>query len=585
MSNTEIATLLNHVAAAMRIIDERKYYFQIVAYEKAADSLLQTHIQAVDLLREGKLEELPGIGESIRSHIAQLLRDGKVPHFEGFLSHVPASIFPLLDVPGIGPKKAFKIVHFCKLLNPDTVIDDVVQAAKEGKIATIPSFGEKSQQDIIRAVSEYKARSGKLTRTLLPMADRIASDVIHYLKKHRSVQDVRPLGSLRRKMPTVGDIDIAVASSDARGVISHFILYPNIKRVIEQGDATASIITSSGSQVDLMVQPLEAFGSLLQHFTGSKYHNVHLREIALEKGMSMSEYGIKHKGQLHKLAREEDVYKMLGMDWIPPELREDKGEIEAAMAHRLPSLIEVRDIKGDFHIHSNYPIEPSHDLGNHSMEDHLKKAISLGYEYIAFSEHNPSISQHSKDDIITIMKKRNAYIEQLKSNTKNIHIFSMCEIDILANGDLALPEEALELLDGAIVSIHSNLDDDQAAMTKRVLKGLSHPKAKVLAHPTGRLLGKREGYQLEWREIFDFMIEHHKAIEINAWPERTDAPDSVIREGIEKGVKFVINTDSHALEHMDLMPYGVDNARRGWATKDAIINAMRYTSVAQWFTQ
>ncbi len=587
MTNVEIAKLLRNVAAAFTIVNERKYYFQIVAYQKAADTLANTTTQVSDLLKENKLDELPGIGESIKQHLSELVRTGHVRHFDAILSRVSPAVFPLLEIPSIGPKKANKLVTAFNLKNPDTVVEDVAKAAREGKIATLETFGEKSQADILRAVGEFHEGAGKTTRMLLPFADELAEKLVAYLKKSPHIKEAQPLGSLRRKSPTVGDIDIAVATDSPADAIVHFISYPYKDRVIEKGPNTASILTSGGHQVDLMTQPTEAFGSLLQHFTGSKHHNVHLREIALKKGLSLSEYGIKDvhdkSGKRKLFDSEEKFYGALGMQWIPPEMREDTGEIELALKHELPKIIELADIKGDFHIHSNFPIEPSHDLGQNSMEDMLKKAEQLGYDYLAFSEHNPSVSKHTKQQIYSILERRKEKIEQLKSKTKNVRIINLLEVDILVNGDLAIDDKCFDYLDAAIVSIHSSLGMEKDKMTARVLKGLSHPKAKIFAHPTGRMINERPGYTLDWEKIFAFCKEHHKALEINSWPQRTDLPDSLIREAVEHGVKLTIDTDSHATAHMDLMKYGVYNARRGWAKKSDILNTMEYNRVKEWF--
>jgi DNA polymerase (family 10) len=385
---------------------------------------------------------------------------------------------------------------------------------------------------------------------------------------------------------TVGDIDIAVGTDSPREVIEHFASYPYSERIIEKGPATASLLASGGRQVDLMTVPTKTYGSLLQHFTGSKNHNIKLREYALKKGLSLSEKGIKRKVMgksiTDTLETEEAFYKALGMQWIPPEIREDTGEIEAALEGKLPKLITLEDIKGDFHIHSSYPIEPSHDLGENTMEEMFAKAKQLGYEYLGISEHNPSISKHTKKQVYDIMEKRKDKIEQLKLSTKGIRVINLLELDILPNGDLAIDETALEHVDAVLISVHSVFTMDKKSMTKRVLTGLAHPKAKVLCHPTGRLLNQRIGYELDWDLLFDFCKKHNKALEINAWPLRLDLPDIAVREAVKEGVKFVINTDSHSLPEMDIMKYGVSVARRGWAEKHDIINTLSYEDILHW---
>jgi len=586
VTNAKVSKLLRDVAAAYSIKDEKKYRFQILAYQKAAETLEHSPTEIRELYKEGNLKGLPGIGPSIQSHLEELLQTGKVKHFAEILKGVPESFFPLLDIPSFGPKKAYRLVNEFKLTNSKTVVQDVIKLAKIGKIASLEGFGEKSQADILQTIEEYGKGKTKTARMVLPYANELAKKMIAYLKEHKEVKQAFPLGSLRRKKETVGDIDIAVATNDPAAVLTYFTNYPHTERIIEKGIRTSSILVSSGKQIDLMVESPKGFGSLLQHFTGSKAHNIHLREYALSKGLSLSDYGIKKKGgdKYIQYETEEAFYKAVGLDWIPPEIREDTGEIELAIQKKLPQLIELSDMKGDFHLHSSFPIEPSHDMGLNSMEEMIQKALSLGYKYLGFSEHNPSTSKHTKQQVIELLTKKKKFIEQLNLKyKKSIRIFSLLETDILPNGNLAIDNEALSLLDGTIVSIHSVFSMKKEEMTERVLKGLSHPKAKILAHPTGRLLNERSGYELNWNKIFAFCKENNKALEINAWPLRLDLPDILVREAIKQGVKLFIDTDSHAATQMDMMEYGVSVARRGWATKRDILNAMSYNELDDWF--
>lgn len=585
MNNKDIAKLLRNVAAAYAIKDEKKYYFQLLAYQKAAEAIENSPTEIKDVVAEGKIESYSGVGPSIRKHLEELFSTGKVSHFEKVLQEIPPAVFPLLDIPSFGPKKAYKLVDHFKFSNPETVITELKSEAQKGSIASLPSFGKKSEDAILQAITEYEGGVKKNVRMVLPFANELAEQLLTYLKKSPHVKEAYPLGSLRRKKETIGDIDIAVASLHPHEVIEYFVLYPYKERIIEQGPATASILISGGKHVDLMVQPPDRFGSLLQHFTGSKEHNIALREYALKKKLSLSEYGIKHIGTDESMTAYDDeksFYKALGLRWIPPEIRENTGELQLAATNSLPQLIELKDMQGDFHLHSSFPIEPSHDMGRSSMQVMVNRAQELGYQYVAFTEHNPSVSQHTKEQTVSILEKRNKEIEHLRMNNKNVRIFSMLEVDILANGRLALDDEALSLLDACQVSIHSAFSMDKKTMTKRVLAGLSHPKAKILSHPTGRLLNKRSGYELEWDTIFDFALKHNKAIEINSWPERLDLPDALVKEGKKYAVKFVITTDSHHVSHMDLMQYGVSVARRGWLTKDDIINAFEYNTLRSW---
>ncbi len=586
MTNHEIAQLLRNVAASFAIKDEKKFRFQMIAYQKAADSIENATSQVADLYKEDKLDTIPGIGDTIKSRLEELMKNGSVSHFESVKKDIPESVFPLLSLPGFGPKKAYKLVTAFKLNDPKTIVDDLEKVAKDGKIAPLEGFGEKSQSDVLRSISEFRLQKGKASRMLLPFATELAEKMVTYLKASKYVKYAQPLGSLRRELATIGDLDIAVATDHPTEVIKHFTDYPYKDRVIEQGPMTASILTSGGKQIDLMTQPTASFGSLLQHFTGSKLHNIHLRDYALKLGLSLSEKGIKHikeKGEpMKQYATEKEFYSALKMEWIPPEIREDTGEIEMALKNTLPNLIETKDMKGDLHIHSNYPIDPSHDLGRDDMSTMLKRAKELGYSYLGFSEHNPSISTHTKEQIYSILDKRQNYIEQLKKSNNNIRIINLLEIDILASGDLAIDDKSFSYLDAGIVSIHSSLGMDVETMTKRVLKGLSHPKAKIFAHPTGRMLNERPGYTLDWEKIFDFCKTNNKALEINSWPQRLDLPDTLIKQAIGHGVKLVIDTDSHAVGHMDLMRFGVAVGRRGWATKSDVLNSLEYNDFIRW---
>jgi len=341
-------------------------------------------------------------------------------------------------------------------------------------------------------------------------------------------------------------------------------------------------------QIDIRAQDPSEWGSMLQHFTGSKDHNIKLREFARKKGLSLSEYGIKKikSNKLMKFSNEIDFYQKLGLDYIPPEIREDNGEIEAALSHNLPRLIKLKDIKGDLHLHSSYPIEPSHDLGKSTFEQMIKKANILGYQYLGFSEHNPSQNKHNEADFISILKDKRDYIDKLNyssSKKYDIKIFNGLEIDIKPDGNLAIPDKALTYLDYAIASIHTNFNINNKAMTNRIIKGLSHPKIKILGHPTGRKIQKREAYEADWDKIFEFCLKNNKALEINSWPERQDLPDTMVKRAIEAGVLLVINSDSHRVNHMDLMKYGVYVAQRGWAEKKDILNTKSTTDIKKFF--
>jgi DNA polymerase (family X) len=346
----------------------------------------------------------------------------------------------------------------------------------------------------------------------------------------------------------VGDIDLSVATDKAPEVLDYFTKYPKSVKTIEKGDHTSSIMLPGGIQVDLMTQPPESYGSLLQHFTGSKHHNIALREYSLKKGLSLSEYGIKElktkNGKVKKFSNEKDFYEFLGLEYIEPELREDTGEIEAAKEHKLPKLVELKDVKSDLQIHTSFNIETSHDLGESSMEAVVKKGDELGYEYLGFTEHNPSQQGHNETQIVDILKRKREKVDELnyslsKKNTNSVRkVFNSLEIDIKPDGNLPVSDAGLATLDFALVSIHSSFDLERDVQTRRVLNALAHPAVKIFAHPTGRKLNEREGAELNWPEIFEFCLKNKKWIEINCDPMRLDLPDTLVREAVKLGVKL-----------------------------------------------
>jgi len=591
MNNQELATLLKAISAALEVKNANR--FRVMAYDRAAVAVEHATSEIKDLWDDNQLMSVPGIGTKIAQHLDELFRKGKVSHFEKLMKGLPPAMFPLLKVSGIGPKTAFKLCHQLKLKNSKTVIKDLAKAARQGKIASLKGFGKKSEADILTALKDYQRGQIKKKRMLLPYADAIAQEYITYLKKCPQALKIDFLGSLRRRVATVGDIDLAVSTREPKLVIDWFVKFPQVEKIIEKGVNKASVWLKNGHQVDLRVQMPQAYGSMIQYFIGSKHHNIHLRELALKKGLSLSEYGIKKfkskKLKIQKFADEKKFYQAIGLPWIPPEIREDNGEIEAAQAGKLPRLLKLEEIKGDLHTHSDFSLETSHDNGVSSMAVMGEEAKKLGYQYLGFSEHNPSLSQHSEKQIINLLKKKKTAIDKLNysfnkgvQKIKKVHFINGLEVDIRPNGSLALPQKGFDLLDFVIASIHSSFRLPRKRMTARVLRALSFPKVRILGHPTGRKLGQREGYELDWEKIFAFCLKKKIALEINAQPERLDLPDALVREAVKRGVKMVINSDSHAVEQMKLMKYGLFVAQRGWAEKQDIINTLTYGKITKW---
>jgi len=572
-SNKQIAELFRQVAAAYTIKGGNT--FKIIAYENAADSIEHATSEIKDLWELDKLNSLPAIGASIREHLTELFTKGKVKHFEEIKKGIDPFVFELMNVRGMGPKTAFNLVTKLKIKTKQ----ELVEKAKKGEVRKLTGFGEKSEKEIIEAIGSYKEQ----TRFLIVEAFNVAERVLAYLRSIKETERAEPLGSLRRMVATVGDIDIAVASNYPAKVISHFKKFKEIAKLLEAGPRKASAILIGGMQVDLMVEEPDAFGALLQHFTGSKYHNIHLRELAIKIGYSLSDYGIKKGNKLLKFKTEEEFYKFLNMDWIIPEMREDTGEIEAALTHKLPNTVKIEEIKGDIHLHSNYPIEPSHDLGTCSFHQIIEKAIEFNYEYVGLSDHSPSVSTHSIKQILKLIEARSKKIEQIKNSGKRIGVLNLLEIDILTNGKLSVPIEGLKMLDGAIAGIHSSHFQDKKTITKRLMTAIHSPYVQVISHPTGRLLLKRESYEADWVTIFKECAKTDTMLEINAWPNRMDLFDSLVRQAIGAKVRLIINTDSHAIDQMDNMRFGVAVAQRGWATKQDIANTLPWPEFKRLF--
>jgi len=592
--NQSIAELLENVSAAYTIADEEANKFKIIAYDRAATAIEHLTSEAKDLWDDKKLDEIPGVGGSIAGHLDELFRTGRVKHFEELTKGLPPSLFELLKLEGVGPKIAFKLSKVLRIKEKENALFLLKKAAEKGKIREIPGFGEDSEKRILAAVNTFLEKKRLVRRLFLFEADAVAEEISSYLKKNPGILEVSPLGSIRRRCATVGDIDIAVRTENPLLAIEKIKKMPLVTKTMSQGEKKVSVKIKNNLQIDFRISDSIGWGAMLQYFTGSKYHNIALRERALKKGWSLSEYGIKNvKSQmlnvkdkyknlkLFRFSNEEKFYSFLGMKYIEPELRENSGEIEAALSNTLPQLVRFPDIKGDLHIHSDFHIETSHDVGASSMETVVKLAAEMNYQYIGFAEHNPSRSKHSEEQTLRILKKKNEYVLKRRGFWKkrfNIFVLNGLEIDIRPDGTLAVPEKAFDFLDFAIVSIHNVLKGEREKQTARVIKALSvHPKVKILGHPTGRLLNEREGSELNWEKIFDFCLKNRKIVEINAWPNRLDLPDVLVREAIKTKVRMIINTDSHSVEQLKFMPYGVGVARRGWAERKDIINTLPFT--------
>ncbi len=587
-SNKSVVKLLRHIAAAYVLLSENR--FKIIAYQKAADAIDNLSREIRDVWQEGSLAQVPGIGPSIHQHLDEYFRNGKSCHFDQILGKVPPSVFNLMEIPGIGVKTAARLVKELRLPSENT-IEVLKQAAQQEKIETLEGFGKRSQKEILESIERSRSATFRTGRMILPYAYAQAEDTIGYLKKLPFIRRVDALGSLRRMVSTVGDIDLAVeVKDDAKKeiygkIIKHFVSYPKAIKTDNAGEKKASIIISPNIRIDLRVQEEKSYGSMLQYFTGNKAHNIQLREYAQKKNFSLSEYGIKdlRTKKIHEFSDEKAFYEFLGLQYVPAEIREGTGEIGLAKHNKLPVLVELSDIKGDLHVHSSFNIKPSHDLGIDTFTSCIRKAQLLGYQYIGFAEHNPK-SNLPVNQILALLKKKK---EQIASVTKETGFaaFTGLEVDIQPTGAVALPSKATDLLDYMIVSVHSSFGMGKSEMTKRIMRALEYPKVKILGHPTGRLINKREGYEADWQQIFDCCSRKNIAVEINAWPERLDLPDMLIRQAKNTGVRLIINTDAHRVDQMDNMLYGVATARRGWLEKKDVLNCLPVDEFGKWIRQ
>jgi len=580
--NTKAASLLERVGAVFRVLEGDS--FRSKAYYNAAVVIANLSEPIDDLYQRNQLEGIPGIGPGLRKYLSEYVRKGKVRHFDALLKKVPAGMFPLMEIRGIGPITAYKLAKKFKLNDEEAALKELKAIAKDNRLTEISGFKEKTSNRIKKSL-KYKAR-GK-PRLLLADALPIAEKFISFLKLSPLIKDAEPLGSLRRKLSTIGDIDLGISSKNPTMAMEYAISYPEISTVVTRGERVSHVRLRSGFEVDIKCSTPQQWGSLLQHYTGSKLHNIKLRTRTLTKGMSLSEYGIKKGKKLHDFTDEKAFYKFLGLEYIPPELREDKGEIEKALKNKIPSLIEASDIKGDLHIHSDFDFPSSHDVGSSKIGDIISVAGELGYEYIGFSDHNPKylgLLEREKEKILLARKEYlnsqfHAYENRVKNRTTKLLIGM--EVDIRPDGTRAISDNLLDTLDYAIVSIHSGFDLSSRENTNRILDGLDHPKAVILGHPTGRKLNYRDSILVDWDRVFDFCRKKGKILEINSDPSRLDLPDDLIMEALKYGVKFIINTDIHHVSEMAHMKYGVWQAKRGWITKKDVINTLSYKDLRQ----
>ena len=577
MNNRQLADTFTLIANLNEIKGEVIY--AILAYRKASESLMTLGREASDYWKEGKLKEIPGVGKAIAEKIDELLTTGKLEYLERLKQEIPASLADWLQVPGLGPKK---IALIWKTLNI-TALSELEAAAKNGQLRDLPGMGSKSETAIIEGIASLSRRSGRIP---LGRAYPLAQEIIKTLKKVKGVVDAAPAGSLRRMRSTVGDLDILVAAKDSSAVMEAFIKLPRISRVLGKGETKSSIEFTDGVRAQVWVHPPEKFGTALQYATGSKDHNVQLRQIALAKGLSLSEHSFaKVKGNPSTgsaradeifCATEEEVYETLGLPWIPPELREDHGEVQAAKANKLPKLIEVKDIKADLQTHSTW------SDGKLSMLEMAQAAAKRGIKVIAFTDHSASLGVTGGLKMED-HKKQAAEIKKIQKQLgDSILVLHASEVEIKADGTLDYPDEFLATLDLVLASMHTSLRQPRDKVTQRVINAIRNPYVDIIGHPTGRLIPDREGADLDMEAVLKAAAETGVAMEINAHPSRLDLDDMYARRAKELGIPISINTDSHSAEDFDNLFYGVATARRAGLTKQDVINTWSTKKLLDW---
>ncbi|OFV90207.1 MAG: DNA polymerase III [Acidobacteria bacterium RIFCSPLOWO2_12_FULL_65_11] len=558
MENIEIAKTFDEVADLLEIQGANP--FRVRAYRNAARTIgtLGTAVQSM-LERDGKaLEELPGIGADLAGKIVSLCRTGRLPLLAQLTRKIPESLVALLRIPGVGPKRA-KLIY--TKLGVKT-LSQLEKAARAGRVSELRGMGPALERTILRGIEQDRTRS---TRVPLAEAEAYIRPLVDILREMPEVEQLDVAGSFRRRSETVGDVDVVVASSDPAAVAGRFLSYPDVKQVLARGDTKCSVVLRSGLQVDLRIVPAASYGSALYYFTGSKAHNIAIRLLGVKRHLKINEYGV-FRGRRQIGGRTEaEVFRAVGLPWIPPELREQRGEIEAARAGELPSLVEIGDIRGDLQMHTDATD------GRNTLAEMVAACEARGYEYIAITDHTKAVRVAGGLTKAGFAKQSRA-IDAIRQRASKLVVLKGAEVDILDDGSLDLDDEALFDLDVVVGSVHSRFNISKAEMTKRIVRALQHPKVHILGHPTGRLLGRREPYPLDMTEVVKAARDYGVLLEVNAQPDRLDLSDLHIRMAKQAGVKLVISTDAHRVQELDCMRYGVDQARRGWCEAMDVAN-------------
>ena len=565
MKNQEIANIFRQIAQILEIKGDNP--FRIRAYERAAQNVESIPEDIETFVREDRLTTIPGIGKDLEEKIKEIVSTGKLKFLEGLKKDIPDGLIDILSVPGLGPKTA-------KVLHEKLGIEDLVmleRMAHAGKIRKLPGMKEKTEENILRGIEIIKR--GRSRMDLKTAAD-VSEAFISRLKKLKGVEKIDAAGSLRRMKETIRDIDILVSSKDPEKVMDVFTTLPDVKNILAKGPTKSSILTKEGIQVDVRVIEDVSYGSALMYFTGSKAHNIKLRHIAIKKGLKLNEYGLFKGAKRIAGKREEEMYQALGLPYIIPELREDRGEVEAAIDRAIPQLVELSDIKGDLHAHSTWS-----DGGN-SIDEMVAEAERMGYEYIAITDHSQGLKVAGglNREELHVKKKE---VEKLRKRHKDIAILFGAEVDIDSDGNLDYPDDILKDMDVVIGAVHSGFKQSSEKLTRRIIKACRNKYVRIIAHPTGRLWGAREPYALNFEEILKECRATETALEINSFPQRLDLNDVNSRMAKDFGVRLVINTDAHIAQQLEMMRFGVACARRGWLEKKDVLNTLPLRKLKQ----
>jgi DNA polymerase (family 10) len=558
MKNRVIAEMFDRIADILEFKGELP--FRVLAYRKASRVIQDLRDDIESIWKEGKLKEIPGIGEGMAKKIDEYLSTGKMAKYEEVSKGVPSSLIDLLNIQGLGPKTLSLAYEKLKVKN----LEDLKRVIADGSLAKLPRMGEKKVENLNKGIQLFVASHERMSLGIaLPVAER----VIEELKKTAKVKRISTAGSLRRLKETIGDIDILSEGTDGEAIIKKFTSLPSVERILASGETKGSVIVEGGTQVDLRVVEPKSYGAALQYFTGSKDHNVKLRDIAKKQGLKINEYGVFRGDRRIGGKNEEDIYKAVGIPMMAPELREDRGEIEAAIDGTLPNLVTPADIRGDFHVHSVY------SDGSDSIMTIAEKGISMRYSFIAICDHSKSARYAGGMNEAALLKQI-AEIREVNSRLKGkgFRLLAGIEVDIKADGSLDFPDALLKKLDVVVASIHSGF---KHRVTERIVTAMKNPYVHIIGHPTGRLISRREGYEVDLGKVMEAAKGTRTALEINAYYDRLDLSDIACRKAKELGITLAIGTDSHSIAHLDFMKFGLAVARRGWLEKPDLLNSLR----------